>query len=483
MRQLRPHQEKSIVMLRDSMKRGNKRIVLAAPCSFGKTTVASQMITNAIELGKRCAFIVDRVELIDQASERFSEDGIDHGIIQGDHPMTNYSKLCQVATIQTLRRRKLQDFDFCIIDECHVLHKTHIKYMETFNNIPFIGLSASPFTKGLGLHFQDLVVPITTGELTQQGYLCEYDCYAPHEPDLKGVRIKRGDYDEKELEQRMNKSKLIGDIIATHQLRARGRPTVVFAVSIAHSKHICEEFRKTGLRAAHVDCHTDRDTRKFINDQFKEGLIDVLSCVAIFEKGWDAPIASCLIMAAPTKSIMRYVQKVVRILRIHPGKDKAIILDHAGNTLRHGWVEEIVPDHLDTGEKKESTAVKKEKKKAEPSTCPKCGYVKESFVCGACGFKPDFIQNVAVEEGDLEKKSKKPKATKKEKEEFYAQLLGYANSKGLKPGWAYFKTREKFGEALLQTRHIRPKKPSEEVKRYIKHLNIKHAKGKANAGA
>lgn len=452
--------------------------MLAAPCSFGKTTVASQMIQNAMEKGKRCAFIVDRVELIDQASERFYSDDIDHGIIQGDHPMTDYSKLCQVATIQTLRNRRLQDFDFCIIDEAHVLHKTHIKYMEAFDNVPFIGLSASPYTKGLGKHFQDLVVPITTGQLMQEGYLCEYECYAPSEPDLKGVKVSRGDYDEKQLEERVNKAKIVGDIVREHQSKAKGRPTVVFAVSIAHSKHICEEFKKVGLRSAHVDCHTDKDTRKMINDQFKSGLIDVLSCVAIFEKGWDAPLASCLIMAAPTKSIMRYVQQVGRILRTCEGKDKSIILDHAGNTLRHGWVEEIIPDHLDDGEKKENTSAKKEKKKKEPSKCPKCGYIKEDFVCAACGFKPNFIQNVEVEAGTLEKKSKKSKATVKEKEVFYSHMLFYARSKGLKDGWAYFKVREKFGAPLKKTRHIKPEKPSEDSLRYIKYVNIKRAKAR-----
>jgi superfamily II DNA or RNA helicase len=295
------------------------------------------------------------------------------------------------------------------------------------------------------------------------------------------VRIRKGDYDEGQLEERVNKMSLVGDIIKTHQLRAKGRPTVVFAVSIAHSKHICEEFRKIGLRAVHVDCYTDRDSRKMINDQFKHGDIDVLSCVAIFEKGWDAPIASCLIQAAPTKSVMRYVQQVGRILRTHPDKDKAIILDHAGNTIRHGWVENIVPHKLDMGDKKENESVKKEKKKAEPTKCPKCGFVKETFACKACGYTPSVTQGVETIDGELEKKSKKPNATKEEKELWYSMFLGYAREKGKKDGWAYYKLRDKFGEGLTKTRHLQPKTPNEEVKKYIKYLNIKSAKGRVAA--
>ena len=480
MRDLYPHQTKAVEMLRESIRQGNKRIVLAAPCSFGKTQVASYMIERAIEKGKRCGFIVDRVELIDQAVDRFDEDGIDLGVLQGNHWRTNGSKPCQVATIQTLGRRKTQDFDFCIIDECHVLHKTHKRYMEMFNNIIFIGLSASPFTKGLGLHFQDLVVPITTAELIQMGALCDYECFAPpYTLDMSKVKTKAGDWEEKSLSKVVDDPKIIGDIVTTHQRLAKGRPTVVFAVNIAHSKHICEEFKKVGLRAAHVDCYTDKDTRKIINDQFKDGMIDILSCVAIFEKGWDAPIASCLIQAAPTKSVMRYVQQVGRILRTHPDKDKAIILDHAGNTTYHGWVEEIIPNELCTKEKKDQEVIKKEKKKATPTVCEKCGFLKDSFVCSACGHKPEYIQNVEIADGELEKKTKQPKATKEEKELWYSMFLYYARDKGKKDGWAYFKTREKFGTALAGTKHIKPVKPTEEVLKYIKYLNIKWAKGKA----
>lgn len=482
-RPLRPHQIKAKEMLRESLRTGHRAPMLAAPCSFGKTTVASDLFESAKEKGKRCCFIVDRVELIDQASERFTQDGIDHGIIQGDHWMTDYSKPVQVATVQTLAKRKLQDFDFCIIDEAHVLHQTHKKYMETFSNIPFIGLSATPFTKGLGKYFDDLIVPITTQELMDQGYLCEYDAYAPSDPDLAGIRVKRGDYDQAQLSLAVDKPKLVGDIIDTHQNLAKGRPTVVFAVDIKHSQHICNEFRKRGVVAVHVDCHTDKDTRKLINESFKAGNIDVLSCVAIFEKGWDAPIASCLIQAAPTKSIMRYVQQVGRILRTHPGKDKAIILDHAGNTIRHGWVENITPNSLCAGEKdQEREIIKRDKSKREPIKCGKCGFVKEAFICPACGHKPEYARNVELIDGELEKQSKKKTYSKDEKTQWYAMFLHHARSKNMKDGWAYYQTIQKCG-SFIRDRNVTPKPPSEECAKYIKYTQIKNAKGKASHAA
>jgi len=470
-------------MLRESLAKGLHRPILAAPCSFGKTTVASELIQSSIMKRKRSAFIVDRVELLDQAAERFYQDSIDFGVMQGDHPLTDPRKQVQIATIQTLNKRKMHEFDFIIIDEVHCLHRAHIKYMETYDAIPIIGLSATPYTKGLGKYFNNLIVPITTGELIEQGYLSKYEVYAPSEPDLEGVKIKRGDYDENELDERCNKPKLIGDIVKTHQRLAKGRATVVFAVSIAHSKHIVEEFRKVGVKAVHVDAYTDKDTRKLINEQFKAGEIDLLSCVAIFEKGWDAPITSCSILAAPTKSIMRYVQQVGRILRTHPGKDKSLILDHAGNTLRHGWVEEIIPERLDTGTKNEADVIKREKKKKEPSKCQKCGYVKEGLLCPQCGFAPSITRNVESVAGELGKKEKKKTVTREDKVRWYAMLLGHAQARGYKSGWAYHKLIQKFGESVRDTKTIQPMQPDLEVMNWIKHINIRAAKGKQKYGA
>lgn len=484
MRELRPHQINAIEMLRESIRRGNRRIILAAPCSFGKTTVASAMMESALAKGKKCIFIVDRVELVNQASARLFEDGIDHGIIQGQHQLYAPWKPVQVATIQTLAKRDTVAFDFAFVDEAHTIFKSLTDYMLRYDNIPFIGLTATPFSKGLGKYYQDLIVPITTGELMDQGYLCPYDVYAPSEPDLKGVKIDSdGDYNAAQLDERVNTAKLVGDIITTHAEKAKGRPTVVFACSIAHSKFLVDEFRKTGLRATHVDCFTDADIRFRINEQFKAGEIDVLSCVSIYEKGWDAPIASCLIMAAPTKSVIRYVQQVGRILRTHPGKDRSIILDHAGNTMRHGWVEEIIPDTLDKGERGENKSAKKEKKKAEPKKCPKCFALKDTHVCPMCGFTPEIKKGVECEAGTLEKKDKKSKAHPLEVSQWYRMFLHYAKEKEYSAGWAYFKTKEKFGTCIRDTKHVEPMAPSAECLRWIRSRNIRYAKSREKYGA
>ena len=103
--QLRPHQDLAVEMLRDSLRTGHKRPMLAAPCSFGKTITAAYLLRSALQKGKRAVFICDRIKLIEQSLIAFDVHGLDFGVIQGDHWKTDYSKPLQIASAQTLARR------------------------------------------------------------------------------------------------------------------------------------------------------------------------------------------------------------------------------------------------------------------------------------------------------------------------------------------------------------------------------------------
>ena len=58
--------------------------------------------------------------------------------------------------------------------------------------VPFIGFSATPGTKGLGLYYDTLVRAATTRELIDAGYLSPFKAFAPASsllPDLKLIRM------------------------------------------------------------------------------------------------------------------------------------------------------------------------------------------------------------------------------------------------------------------------------------------------------
>ena len=227
---IREHQRLAIQMLRQSVREGNKKSLLAAPCSFGKTRVAMEILKSVVENGKTGIFICDRIKLVDQALQEFDRAGIRCGVMQGDHWRTDPSAPVQIASIQTLARKRYQPiFHVAIVDECHTHYKAMTELMEKNSNVIFIGLSATPYSKGLGQHYTDLIVPITTRELLEKDYLCPVRYFGGRTVDLKGVKTKRlstggVDYDPKSLSEAIDKDdKLAGDIIENFKRYGKGQ--------------------------------------------------------------------------------------------------------------------------------------------------------------------------------------------------------------------------------------------------------------------
>jgi superfamily II DNA or RNA helicase len=470
---LRVYQQDTINALRERFRAGDRRIGIQLPTGAGKTHIAKAIIESAVSKGNRVVFIADRIDLIDQTSEVFDQHDIDHGVIQADHWRTNYAKPVQIASIQTLARRRWPDFHLAIVDEFHSMYKTQLHMMDKWNNLAYIGLSATPYTKGLGLYWQSLVVGATTKELITQGYLSDFVVYAPPPPDLKGIPLSGGDYNLKKLAERVNRDRPVGSVVDTWRRYGEDNPTICFGVNIEHSKHIASEFQKVGVNAVHIDAYTDKQERKNVLRKYKEGEIKLVSCVDILTKGFDAPETGTLIMARPTKSLIVHIQQIGRALRIAPNKSDAIILDHGGNVERHGFpTDETLPINLDTtrpGEKKKAEA-----KPPERKACPKCYTMKEPGVhaCPSCGFAPQRQNKVEHEEGELVKITR---ASMADKQEWYSGFLGHAQAKGYSQGWAAHKFREKFGTWPRKLQK-HPKPPSQDVQKYIKYLNIKFAK-------
>lgn len=490
---LRPYQHHALNALRQGIKDGVKAQVLMLATGGGKTTVASAIKAGAVAKGNRAYFIVDSLELVDQAARRFMEDGMEVGVIQGNHPMTDYSKPVQVATIQTLRHRwpelaeKLKP-SVVVIDECHVLYQSHEEIIAECKEkgIPVIGLSATPFRAGLGKVFDALVVGATTADLTSQGYLVPATCYAPHVPDLKGVKTNSsGDWADDALAEVMGEATLLGDVVDQWLKLAEGRQTLVFGTNVAHSRALCDAFLLRGIKAAHIDGYErDPEARTGVVNAFRRGEIQVLCNVGVLTKGFDAPETSCVVLARPTKSMMLHYQMLGRGLRPAPGKTDCIVIDHAGNCIRNGTPAEDLPAKLDDG-KNARNLDRKEREPNEPvnKPCSSCGYVSTKHVCPSCGFKPEARKDVEVKDGELYEiqSGARKEWTPAKLTEFYAELLGYCRLKGFSSGWAYHKCREYVGRAPRNTRQIAAAHPSDETMRIIKHINIKNAKRRAAA--
>ena len=258
-----------------------------------------------------------------------------------------------MAAIQTLHRRAIQSnamslppADLVIIDECHhAPTRTYQEIVAAYPNATLLGLTATPCRgdgRGLGGIFETMIECPQVEELIGLGYLVRTRNYAPIDPDLKGVRTVAGDYNEGQLAERMDRPKLIGDIVSHWHKYGERRRTVAFAVNVQHSIHLCDEFARSGVRCEHIDGSTPKPERDATLARLASGEIELVTNCMVLTEGWDMPEVGCCILARPTKKMGLYPPIGPGVLRPAEGKGDAIVLDHSGAVFRHGFVEDHV---------------------------------------------------------------------------------------------------------------------------------------------
>ena len=490
--QLRPYQEEQLTLLRQGIRDKKTVQMLMSPTGSGKTEVAKRIMLNAYQRGKRVFFVVDSLKLLDQTIHRLSQH-MGLGVVQGDHVLTDYAKLVQVISVQTLRTRielLLKEYppELVIIDEAHVIHKAHLEIIEwcRANGVPVIGLSATPFRKGLGKVFDQMIHNITVEQLTDQGYLVPAVCYAPSVPSMKGVKTNAsGDWVEDELAKVMGDAKILGDVVDHWKELGENRQTLVFACNVKHARQLADAFLKAGIMAAHIDGYMPEDESKQIMALYAQFKIKVLISVGMIAKGYDNPATSCLVIARPTKSLMLHYQILGRGLRISPetGKRDCIIIDHSGNLLLNGKPTDPMPDRLDMGEGDNPDRAK-ERKENEPKehACQVCSFVHIGSLCPKCGHKLEVAEGITTANGKLVPlEDRKNVIAPDHKREVFEQLLGYAQDHNKKAGWAFYAYQAFMGESPPKEVQInaKPQAVCEDISRWVKGYNVRRAKGYA----
>lgn len=508
---LRPHQQASLDGLRQAIAEGARRVVLQAPTGFGKTVLAAHIVAGARAKSKRICFCVPTIGLIDQTFDRFVANGLeagDIGVIQADHPWRRHHAPIQIATAQTLARRTLPLTDIVVVDECHIRHAVYDQWMAlgsspagvsgsgyhpsqdttrghqavnvgAGNRPLFVGLSATPWARGMGRTWQRLVKATGLRDLTDMGFLAPCRVFAPSKPDLEGVRELAGDYHEGDLAGRVNQPLLVADIVRTWLDRGEDRPTLCFATGRDHARALHDRFAEFGVGVAYVDADTPREDREQIGRKLAKGTIKVVVNIGTLTTGIDWDVR-CIILARPTKSEILFVQIIGRGLRTAEGKTDCLILDHSDTHQRLGFVYDIDRAGLDDGAPRTAKKKADEEREREgrlPTCCPSCTAMLPagSRVCGMCG-DAQPVKHVAEADGELAEFTGKVRLTVGErkvglsaqpKEVIYAELLSLQDERGRSDGWVSHTYRDIFGVWPRSMSGLPPRPPSAELRRFV----------------
>lgn len=458
---LRDDQSTFVSDLSDAFRK-HQSVLGVAPTGFGKTVVSGEVAKRSTSRGKNVVFTVHRENLISQTSKTFREFGLPHGFIAANQPYHRGDSL-HIASIDTLKRRlkMVKAPDLLVVDESHLAMAEGWQLVVDFYRkvgTKILGNSASPMRldgRPLRSLFDVMVEGPGVRWLMDQGFLSDYEYYAPDVPDLAKIGRKGWDYNQRDAGEEMARPKLIGSVVRHYKKLARGKRAVCFCMNVEHSLRTVEEFRANGVPAAHIDANTPLTERRRILNDLADGRIWVVCNVELITTGFDlssqvgrdVPV-ECVILCRPTMSLALFLQMVGRALRRKPYP--AIILDHAGNSAVHGYPDDEREWSLDGDEKSKG----KREGPLPPITCGGCfRQVRRPAppCCPSCG-KPLIImaepKPIEVADGDLhlqtdEDKARQRAARKQEENDAttlhdlveLARKRGYANPQG----WAFKK--------------------------------------------
>lgn len=491
--ELRDHQVRVLDKLRAAMAQ-HRSVILYGPTGFGKTECAISLMKAVHDKGRRAAIVLDRIVLCEQTSQRMQKYSIDHGVLQSGHWRYRPHAPLQVCSAQTLEKRgSFPGLDLLIVDECHVHRASTAEFIKNSPQVRVIGLSATPLTKGLSTTYSGVVNAVTTKQLVDDGWLVPLKVFVAKQIDMTGAKKVAGEWAQNAATERG--IKITGDVVSewvkkTHEIFGGPRKTIVFCAGVAHGADLSQKFAAAGYNFVSISYKDDDEFKAQAIADFAKPDTQIHGLIAtdILTKGFDVPDVMIGVSARPfSKSLSSHIQQMGRVMRPFDGKESAIWICHSGNYIRFRdqWdeiYENGVQDLDDGAEKPKPEPTDKEK---EAAKCPSCGalWPGNSDVCTHCGHvrvRRNEVAEVPGELTELTAKKKSKEYSQEYKRDFYAQLLGYCEEKGKKPGAAYHQFREKFGVGPAGPKPD-PMPPSPEVRNWVRSRMIAYAKSKRAA--
>ncbi len=479
MLQLRQYQEKAIQQLREGFAAGHRSQLLYMGTGAGKTEAAIAMLDAAKKKGSKAAMILDRIILCDQTSRRLDKYKIDHGVMQAGHWRYRPYENIQVCSAQTLEKRgSFPGLDLLVIDECHAQRKQTIDFIKNNPHVRVVGLSASPFTKGLANVYSNVVSPITTKQLVEQGSLVPLRVFISKEIDMTGAKKLAGEWSQAEASDRG--MKITGDVVTewikkTHEIFGGPRKTIVFASGVDHGAHLAAKFQEQGYNFVSLSYKDDEEWKRQVIEDFSKPdskIIGLLAC-DLLTKGFDNEHVMIGVSARPfSKSFSSHVQQMGRVMRSNQsnpeGKPYALWICHSGNYLRfrEDWDDLFEQGVNKLEEGKEKAKKEPSLKEKEAAKCPVCSaFWPSGDTCYNCGHVRERRNKVIAIEGEMVELS--GTVSRESKQDFWNQMVWLQRYQGWSKGRASHTYKEKFGVWPKGLNDNTPQMLSADTKKFV----------------
>ncbi len=415
---LRSYQRDAVNGIWDYWEHTKGNPLVVAPTGSGKSIMIGTFIRETCE-----AYPDVKIVMATHVKELIAQNytallsvwpGANAGIYSAGLGHRNASQQITYCGIQSIHHKSqiLGHVDLLIVDEAHLIpRKSETMYgrfieklRETNPKMKVVGFTATPYRldsgrldEGEGRVFDGVAYNISIPLLIEEGYLAPLSSKdTKTKLKVAGVKRRGGDFVESELQAAVDIDEVNAG--AVEEIIARGKERkswLIFCAGIDHATHVCEELKARGINADTVSGVLKREDRDRIIADFKAGRIRALTNCNILTTGFDHPELDLIGMMRPTLSTGLYVQMLGRGMRPMPDKENCLVLDFAGNVVRHGPVD-LISDAVSQKKATDGEGVPPVK------VCPVCAAILYAGIhqCPECGHKFP-----AAEETELEIKA------------------------------------------------------------------------------
>ena len=389
-----------------------RSVLLVAPCGSGKGSIIAAALAGALERSNRTLTLAHRRDLLigpNALEERLvrqmnvNPQRIGHIISGRKHTY----RPVMLGTVQTVVSRKPEHFDLLIVDEAHRIRTdSYIRVLKALlsvnPNLKVMGFTATPKRfdgKSLGKIFQKIIQVSSHGELVEQRFLVPTRVKEPMTPDLKGVRVRMGDFVESDLEAVYNEE-VLKSIVDKWEHFAKDRKTVCFTInSKKQAEALTAIYQLRGYSTKCITSDTSIKERQRLLHAFANNEFQVLVNVNIITEGVSIDDVNCIVLAFATQSETKYIQAFSRGARVLWNadytdwrrlngkyfKEDCLGIDFGGNRKRFGMLEEYGSLGFDI---KDQDKAKNPNAVAPKKTCHDCFEVvaASTRVCPYCGY-------------------------------------------------------------------------------------------------